>query len=70
MSEAGNDLNDNPNLSFHADLISAAKQLQSRDLAIAQGVLQYAGDPTEFAWVLPVKPGATSRFAIRPLVST
>lgn len=45
MSEAGNDLNDDPNLSFHSDLIAAAKQLQSRDLAIAQGVLQYAGDP-------------------------
>ncbi len=36
-----------PNLSFHSDLASAAKQLESRDLAIAQGALQYAGDPVQ-----------------------
>ena len=36
-----------PDLSFHSDLASAAVQLESRDLAIAQGVLQYAGDPVQ-----------------------
>ena len=45
MANAGNALNDDPALSFHSDLVSAAKQLESRDIAIAQGVLQYAGDP-------------------------
>ena len=45
MADAGNALNDDPALSFHSDLGSGAKQLHSRDLAIAQGVLQYAGDP-------------------------
>jgi putative methyltransferase (TIGR04325 family) len=45
MANAGNELNDDPALSLHSDLVSAAKQLQSRDVAIAQGVLQYAGDP-------------------------
>lgn len=45
MANAGNTINDDPALSFHSDLVSAAKQLQSRDVAIAQGVLQYAGDP-------------------------
>jgi hypothetical protein len=47
MAAAGDKINDNgdPNLSFHSDLTAAAKQLQSRDLAIAQGVLQYAAAP-------------------------
>ena len=45
MANAGNALNDDPALSFHSDLVSGAEQLQSRDVAIAQGVLQYAGDP-------------------------
>ena len=45
MANAGRQINDDPALSFHADLNRAAEQLQQRDLAIAQGVLQYAGDP-------------------------
>jgi putative methyltransferase (TIGR04325 family) len=45
MAVAGASINDDPSLSFHSDLASAATQLHSRDLAIAQGVLQYAGDP-------------------------
>jgi putative methyltransferase (TIGR04325 family) len=47
MAAAGDKINDNgdPNLSFHSDLTAAAKQLKSRDLAIAQGVLQYAAAP-------------------------
>jgi putative methyltransferase (TIGR04325 family) len=45
MAAAGNNMNDDPDLSFHSDLPSAANQLPTRDLAIAQGVLQYAGDP-------------------------
>jgi len=32
-------------LSFHSTIASATSKLESRDLAIAQGVLQYAGDP-------------------------
>lgn len=42
MAAAGNSLTDDPHLSFHSDLHSAAAQLEFRDLAIAQGVLQYA----------------------------
>lgn len=42
MAAAGTSLSDDPRLSFHSDLQSAAEQLESRDLAIAQGVLQYA----------------------------
>ena len=45
MATAGNNMNDDSHLSFDSDLTSAAEQLQTRDLAIAQGVLQYAGDP-------------------------
>ena len=47
MAAAGQSLTNDPNLSFHSDLASAAKQLESRDLAIAQGALQYAGDPLQ-----------------------
>lgn len=47
MAAAGQSLNNDPNLSFHSDLASAAKQLGSRDFAIAQGVLQYASDPLQ-----------------------
>jgi putative methyltransferase (TIGR04325 family) len=47
MATAGRELSDDPNLSFYSDLIDATKQLESRDLAIAQGALQYAGDPVE-----------------------
>ena len=45
MASAGQTVADDPKLSFHSDIDSAVKQLKSRDLAIAQGVLQYAGDP-------------------------
>jgi putative methyltransferase (TIGR04325 family) len=34
-------------LSFHSDISSATNRLESRDLAIAQGALQYAGDPLQ-----------------------
>lgn len=44
MAAAGQSTQD---LSFHSDLASAGKQLESRDLAIAQGALQYAGDPVQ-----------------------
>ena len=40
-------VNSDPGLSFHSDLAAAAAQLASRDLAVAQGVLQYAGDPLQ-----------------------
>ncbi|HKR14561.1 MAG TPA: methyltransferase, TIGR04325 family [Pyrinomonadaceae bacterium] len=45
MAQAGTAMNDGAALSFHSDLTSAAEQLVSRDLAIAQGVLQYTPDP-------------------------
>ena len=45
MVAAGESINDDSGLSFDSDLKSAAKRIGSRDLAIAQGVLQYAGDP-------------------------
>lgn len=45
MAEAGRNLNDDPGLSFHSDIVSAAEELESRNLAIAQGVLQYTADP-------------------------
>lgn len=47
MAAAGRSLNTDPNLSFHSDFASAAMQLKSRDLAIAQGALQYASDPLQ-----------------------
>src|SRR5688572_11810454 len=47
MATAGQSLSDDPDLSFHNDITSAATRLESRDLAIAQGVLQYAGDPLQ-----------------------
>lgn len=34
-------------LSFHSDIKIATNSLESRDLAIAQGALQYAGDPLQ-----------------------
>ena len=34
-------------LSFHSDVDSAIGKLESRDIAIAQGALQYAGDPLQ-----------------------
>lgn len=34
-------------LSFHSDINAAITKLESRDLAIAQGALQYAGDPLQ-----------------------
>jgi len=45
MAAAGRDLNDDPSLSFHADLVAATDALESRQLVIAQGVLQYTSDP-------------------------
>ena len=53
MAAAGAGLHSDPSvnsdtaLSFHSDLTAAAAQLASRDLAIAQGVLQYADDPLQ-----------------------
>ena len=47
MAAAGRSLTDDPNLSFHSDFAAATTQLESRDLAIAQGALQYAGDPVQ-----------------------
>ncbi len=47
MAMAGRSLTNEPALSFHTDLASAASVLASRDLAIAQGALQYAGDPLQ-----------------------
>ncbi len=47
MAAAGESITDDPNLSFHSNLISAANRLETRDLAIAQGVLQYAGNPLQ-----------------------
>ena len=47
MAAAGQSLNTDPNVTFHSDLASAANQLKSRDLAIAQGALQYASDPLQ-----------------------
>ncbi len=45
MAAAGRNLNDDPSLTFHSDLIAATEELESRTLAIAQGVLQYTPDP-------------------------
>ena len=47
MAAAGKSLSNDPNISFHSSLASAAQELESRDLAIAQGVLQYASDPLQ-----------------------
>jgi putative methyltransferase (TIGR04325 family) len=47
MAAAGQSLSNDPDLSFHNDIASAATRLDSRDLAIAQGVLQYTGDPLQ-----------------------
>jgi putative methyltransferase (TIGR04325 family) len=43
MAAAGASIADDARLTFHSDINSAI--LESRDLAIAQGALQYAGDP-------------------------
>lgn len=47
MAAAGSKLNNQQSLSFHPDLHSAISVLKARDLAIAQGVLQYASDPLQ-----------------------
>jgi putative methyltransferase (TIGR04325 family) len=47
MVAAGKSIADDQNLSFHSDIASAANRLETRDLAIAQGVLQYAGNPLQ-----------------------
>ena len=43
MAAAGVSLTDDAKLSFHSDIAS----VESRDLAMAQGALQYAGDPVQ-----------------------
>ena len=45
MAAAGSALTSEPGLSFHGDLESGASALNRKDLAIAQGVLQYSSDP-------------------------
>jgi|GEM_PF-6882328 len=45
MAAAGKRLADSHKLSFHTDLDSAAAALETRDLGIAQGAVQYASDP-------------------------
>ena len=45
MAAAGKTFTDDDGLSFHSDFTSAIAALNSRDLAMAQGVLQYALDP-------------------------
>ena len=47
MAAAGQSLTSDPALSFHSDPAPAVSQLESRDLAIAQGVLQYTADPVQ-----------------------
>lgn len=47
MAAASSKLNNDPSLSSHADLHSAVSVLNTRDVAIAQGVLQYARDPLQ-----------------------
>lgn len=47
MATAGESLTNDPNLSFHSDFTSAVRRLASRDLAVAQGVLQYTPDPVQ-----------------------
>ena len=47
MAAAGESLANDARLSFHSDSRSATGKLESRDLAIAQGALQYAGDPLQ-----------------------
>ena len=72
MAAAGQSVADDPRLSFHSDLASAVKPLESRDLAIAQGVLQYAGDPRavlselfalDFAYVYVTRTAVTDTAA-------
>ena len=45
MAATGQGISNDPGLSFHSDLATGAAQLESRDLAVAQGVLQYTADP-------------------------
>lgn len=47
MAAAGNKFAKEDQLSFHSDLTSATSVLGRRDLAIAQGVLQYASNPLQ-----------------------
>jgi putative methyltransferase (TIGR04325 family) len=47
MAAAGESVADDSKLTFHPDIASATKQLASRDIAIAQGVLQYTGTPLQ-----------------------
>jgi putative methyltransferase (TIGR04325 family) len=52
MAAAGRGLTNDPDLSFHSNIVSAVERLKSRDLAIAQGVLQYTSDPLPLLKVL------------------
>ena len=45
MAAAGRSLTTDTSLAFHSDAASAVQELETRDLAIAQGALQYAGNP-------------------------
>jgi putative methyltransferase (TIGR04325 family) len=47
MVTAAQQLAHDPKLSFYTDIKDAAASLNSRDLAVAQGVLQYARNPLE-----------------------
>lgn len=47
MAAAGKNMWNEAKLSFHSDIRSATSKLESPDLAIAQGVLQYAVDPLQ-----------------------
>lgn len=47
MAAAAKSFTNEPDLSFHSDLESGTAALGRRDLAIAQGVLQYARDPLQ-----------------------
>lgn len=47
MAFAGQSSIDDRSLSFHSSLNAAAEALYTRDLAIAQGVLQYTRDPLQ-----------------------
>lgn len=47
MAAAGETFGDDRRLSFHSDITSAMGKLEAADLAVAQGALQYAGDPLQ-----------------------
>jgi putative methyltransferase (TIGR04325 family) len=47
MAAAGEALKNDPELTFHSDVNSALASLESHDLAIVQGTLQYVPDPPQ-----------------------